>query len=71
MTLSHQLIQLVVIPDQNGNVHVMQVLAMQVFVNFNSLYSSTMESQSEEYENPLLLLLRSLLPHYNPTVTIW
>lgn len=30
-----------------------------------------MESQPEEYENPLLLLLRSLLPHYNPTVTTW
>lgn len=47
------------------------MLAMQVFEKFNSLYRSMTESQSEEYENPLLLLLRSLLPHYNPTVTFW
>ena len=28
------------------------------------------QEQSEQAENPLMLLLRSLLPHYNPTVNI-
>ena len=65
-TLYHQLIRHVVTPDQKGwRGACTQNRNWRICFN---VCRRIQEQSEEQAENPLMLLLRYLLPHYNPTV---